>query len=71
MRNPWPKKNPAMSIFLSAANAWAGAFRGHATAAKRNLAASVKPAARKKSQEAPSALVKDMRYSISFRSGCD
>ena len=43
MRNPWLKKNPAMSIFLSAANAWAGAFRGHATAAvKRNMAAAMK-----------------------------
>ena len=28
MANPWTKKNPAMSIFLSGANAWAGAVRG-------------------------------------------
>lgn len=46
MRNPWLKKNPAMSMFLSAANAWAGAFRGHATAAaKRSVAAATKPVA--------------------------
>ncbi len=49
MRNPWLKKNPAMSMFLSSANAWAGVFRGHATAAaKRNIAAALKPAAKKK-----------------------
>ena len=28
MANPWLKKNPAMSLFLSGANAWAGAARG-------------------------------------------
>jgi len=28
MPNPWTKKNPAMSLFLSGANAWAGAARG-------------------------------------------
>ena len=28
MANPWTKKNPAMSLFLSGANAWAGAARG-------------------------------------------
>lgn len=26
--NPWMKKNPALSLFLSGANAWAGAARG-------------------------------------------
>ncbi len=51
MRNPWLKKNPAMSMFLSAANSWAGAFKGHATAAvKRNMAAA-KPALKKKSRK--------------------
>jgi len=25
--NPWTKKNPAMSLFLSGANAWAGTAR--------------------------------------------
>jgi hypothetical protein len=49
MKNPWLKKNPAMSIFLSAANAWAGALRGHATAAaKRNVAVAAKPARKKR-----------------------
>jgi len=28
MANPWTKKSPAMSLFLSGANAWAGAARG-------------------------------------------
>ncbi len=28
MRNPWMKKNPALSLFLSGANAWAGTARG-------------------------------------------
>ena len=45
MRNPWTKKNPAMSMFLSAANAWAGAARGHATnAMKRQVTAATKAA---------------------------
>ena len=52
MRNPWLKKNPAMSLFLSSANAWAGAFRGHtAAAAKRNMAAALKPTAKKKTRK--------------------
>lgn len=28
MPDPWTKKNPAMSLFLSGANAWAGTARG-------------------------------------------
>lgn len=32
MANPWTKKNPLMSMWLSAANAWAGAARGVAAA---------------------------------------
>lgn len=28
MANPWTRKNPALSAFLSGANAWAGAARG-------------------------------------------
>ncbi len=49
MRNPWLKKNPAMSMFLSAANAWVGAFRGRATAAaKRSTTAGLKPMTKKK-----------------------
>ena len=36
MRNPWTKKNPLMSMWLSGANAVAGSVRGRATAeAKR------------------------------------
>ena len=31
MANPWTKKNPALSLFLSGANAWAGAARGLVT----------------------------------------
>jgi hypothetical protein len=45
MRNPWLKKNPAMSLFLSAANTWFGAARGHAaTTIKRQLTAATKAA---------------------------
>ena len=33
MSNPWLKKNPFMSMWLSAANRAAGTFRGQATAA--------------------------------------
>jgi len=32
MANPWIKKNPFMSMWLSAANAWAGHARGAAAA---------------------------------------
>jgi hypothetical protein len=32
MSNPWLKKNPFMSIWLSSANRVAGTLRGHATA---------------------------------------
>jgi hypothetical protein len=33
--NPWTKKNPLMSMWLSEANAVANRARGHATAAAR------------------------------------
>ncbi|MDR5735265.1 hypothetical protein QCE47_23380 [Caballeronia sp. LZ025] len=33
MKNPWTKKNPFMSMWLSGANAIAGSARCHATAA--------------------------------------
>jgi hypothetical protein len=37
MKNPWLKKNPAMSMWLSAANSVAGSVRGKASAqAKRH-----------------------------------
>lgn len=40
MRNPWTKKNPFMSLWLSAANTAIGSARGHATrAVKREVAA--------------------------------
>ena len=32
MSNPWLKKNPFMSMWLSTANRVAGTLRGHATA---------------------------------------
>lgn len=35
MRNPWLKKNPFLSMWLSSANAVAGSARGRATAAAR------------------------------------
>ena len=39
MSNPWTKKNPLMSMWLSAANQAMGSARGHATsAAKRQVA---------------------------------
>jgi len=42
MANPWLKKNPFMSMWLSTANRVAGTMRGQATAqAKRNLKAAV------------------------------
>lgn len=31
MNNPWLKKNPSMSLWLSGVNAVAGAARGHAS----------------------------------------
>lgn len=42
MVNPWLKKNPFMSVWLSAANSAANTARGHATAAfKRQSQATV------------------------------
>lgn len=39
MANPWLKKNPFMSMWLSSANAAAGSMRGHAmNQAKRQAA---------------------------------
>ena len=47
MKNPWTKKNPLMSMFLSGANAVAGAARGRATGqAKRQTTAAVNQATR-------------------------
>jgi hypothetical protein len=42
MANPWLKKNPFMSIWLSGANRIAGTFRGHASAqVKRQVKAAM------------------------------
>ena len=42
MTNPWLKKNPYMSMWLSGANAVAGSMRGQAAAqAKRHTTATV------------------------------
>jgi hypothetical protein len=46
MSNPWLKKNPFMSLWLSSANRMAGTLRGQATAqAKRQVKAAVTEAA--------------------------
>ena len=39
MPNPWLKKNPFLSLWLSGANAVAGSLRSHATAQARRAAA--------------------------------
>ena len=45
MSNPWLKKNPFMSMWLSTANRMTGSLRGQATAqAKRQLNAAVNEA---------------------------
>ena len=42
MANPWMKKNPLMSLWLSAANRVAGSVRGQVAAqARRNLKSAV------------------------------
>ena len=49
MANPWTKKNPFLSFWLSAANAWAGAARGAMTAAtKRQMTQTMKPPPKRK-----------------------
>ena len=49
MANPWMKKKPFLGLWLSAANAWAGAARGAMTAAaKRHIAAGLKPPPKRK-----------------------
>lgn len=35
MKNPWTKKNPLLSMWLSGANAITGAARGHIAAAMK------------------------------------
>lgn len=47
MTNPWLKKNPFMSLWLSAANRMAGSIRGQAGAhVKRQMTAAATQAAR-------------------------
>ena len=41
MKNPWTKKNPFLSMWLSGANAVGGAARSHASAAGRRELARV------------------------------
>ncbi len=41
MTNPWLKKNPFLSFWLSSANKAIGTARGHATGAARRSAASM------------------------------
>lgn len=38
MSNPWMKKNPLLSIWLSSVNSAMGSARGHATAAAKRQA---------------------------------
>ena len=42
MRNPWIKKNPLMSMWLSGANAVMGSVRGRATAEGKRQAATMR-----------------------------
>ena len=42
MKNPWTKKNPFMSMWLSGANAVAGSVRGRASAAAKRQTAAVR-----------------------------
>jgi hypothetical protein len=45
MANPWLKKNPFMSMWLSTANRIAGTLRGHATVqARRQVKAAISEA---------------------------
>lgn len=41
MKNPWTKKNPMMSMWLSGANAVLGSARGRASAAGKRQAATL------------------------------
>jgi hypothetical protein len=52
MPNPWTKKNPALSLFLSGASAWTGAARGVWTREARRQQARAMEAGRKLVTEA-------------------
>lgn len=45
MKNPWMKKNPLLSMWLSGANAVLGSSRGHAMSTARRESAKVWSAA--------------------------
>ena len=45
MSNPWTKKNPLMSMWLSAANRAAGSARGQATSAVKRQATATQTSA--------------------------
>lgn len=47
MKNPWTKKNPFMSIWLSSANSVAGAARGRVAAEGRRQSTAVRKEATK------------------------
>ncbi len=55
MKNPWTKKNPLMSMWLSGANAVAGSVRGRAT--------------REVKRQASTAMTKGTKQMLSFWSG--
>ena len=47
MKNPWMRKNPFLSMWLSGANAVAGSLRGHAAAeAHRQMQAAINQGAK-------------------------
>ena len=57
MKNPWGKKNPFLSMWLSGANAVAGAARSRATTeAKRQASTAVSKSARQVTEAWTSAL---------------
>ncbi len=62
MTNPWLKKNPLMSLWLSGANTVAGSMRGHAAAQARRQAATAK-------RQATAAMTKATRDVLSFWTG--
>ena len=52
MKNPWLKKNPMLSMWLSGANAVAGAARGRAVAESRRQTATAAAAMTKAATDA-------------------
>lgn len=62
MTNPWLKKNPLMSLWLSRANTVAGSMRGHAAAQAKRQAATVK-------RQVAAAMTKATRDTLSFWTG--